>query len=228
MHTISNQIFNIIFIFIFVGFIFAAKNSSNTTINKTNTFVEHEVKAGDSLWNIAKKYNSSVNHIKTINNIKSDTIHVGWKIKIPNQAYIEVMNLDTKWDNALQFRKDSLLMESITLFKEIINVDKNYALSSKSQFQIADIYLNDINNYIFAIREFQKVVDNYPETDDAKKSIFMLGYINSNYIEAYSDAFFYYTMFLDKYPADELSYSVDYELQLLDSLNVLKDFRKNK
>ena len=122
-------------------------------------------------------------------------------------------------------------MESITLFKDIIDISEDDSLASKAQFQIADINLNDINNYVFAIREFQKILDKYPETVETKKSIFMLGYINSNYIEAYSDALFYYNMFLDKYPADELSHSVNYELQLLDSLNIpadLENLRKIK
>ena len=228
MDIIKNQIINIIFIF--ACFLFSAKDIHISDYD-INSLIEHEVKAGDNLWDIAKQYNSSIYHIKKINNIKSNIIHVGWNIRIPDQIYIEKMDLDIKWNNALQFRKDSKLMESITLFKEIIDIGSNNFLSSKAQFQIADIYLNDINNYIFAVREFKKIVDNYPDSEDTKKSIFMLGYINSNYIEAYSDALFYYNMFLEQYPSDELSHSVNYELELLDSLNIpenLENLRKDK
>ena len=50
----------------------------------------------------------------------------------------------------------------------------------------------------------------------------MLGYIHSNYIEAYSDGIHYYKMFLEKYPSDELVHSVNYELNLLDSLGIIE------
>ena len=93
---------------------------------------------------------------------------------------------------------------------------------TRAQYQIADIYLNDVNNYVFAIKEFKEVVDNDPDSDYAKKSIFMLGYIHSNYIEAYSDGIHYYKMFLEKYPSDELIHSVNYELNLLDSLGIIE------
>ena len=193
--------------------------------NEIPTLINHEVVSGDNLWDIAKKYNSNVSHIREINKIKTHTIQIGWVIKIPNKIYMEKMDLTKKWNQAVEFRKKSQLMESIVLLKEIIDFNGGHDLLSKAQFQIADIYLNDINNYIFAIQEFQKVIENYPESEEAKKSLFMLGYISSNYIEAYSDALLYYNMFLDKYPLDELSYSINYELELLDSLNISKDLK---
>ena len=119
-------------------------------------------------------------------------------------------------------------MESITIFKHIIQDDINGVLSVQSQFQIADIYLNDIGNYTFAIENFKNILDTYPDSEEKKKSIFMLGYISSNYTESYSDAVFYYNMFLKEYPVDELSQSVNYELNLLDSIGVPVNFKNKK
>jgi len=188
--------------------------------------LKYKVKTGDNLWNIAKKYNSSVQHIKRLNKLSSDVIQADWLIQIPAEEYIRVMDLNELWRRGAELRKDARLMESITSFKAIIDKDLDDDLSSQSQFQIADIYLNDINNYTFAIENFKKVLENYPHSEEAKKSIFMLGYICSNYIESYSDAIFYYTMFLEEYPNDDLSYSVDYELDLLDSLNISNHLKK--
>ncbi len=42
----------------------------------------HTVVSGDTLYSIAKKYNTDVQTIKSINNLKSDTIHVGNKLSI--------------------------------------------------------------------------------------------------------------------------------------------------
>jgi len=132
-------------------------------------------------------------------------------------------NLEEKFNEALNFRKETKLKESITLLKQIIDSGKSQDFSAKAQYQLADIYLNDVNNYTFAVQEFEKLRSVYPHSDFTKKSIFMLGYINSNFIDSYNDAIHYYNMFLEKYPEDELVNSVRYELDLLDSLGIIDD-----
>tara|TARA_Y100001970_G_C14209833_1_gene846217 strand:- start:1922 stop:2386 length:465 start_codon:yes stop_codon:yes gene_type:complete len=137
------------------------------------------------------------------------------------------VDLNEKWLRAVELRKESDLMSSITLLKEIISLDRLDSLSIKAQYQIADIYLNDVNDYDLAVVEFKKLLNEYSDTEYSKKSLFMLGYISANYIQAYSDAINYYNTFLSKYPADDLSYSVQYEIDalsdIIEDLNSLKD-----
>lgn len=45
--------------------------------------IVYTVKKGDSLYSIAKKYNTTVNDIKTYNNLKSDLLSIGDRIIIP-------------------------------------------------------------------------------------------------------------------------------------------------
>jgi outer membrane protein assembly factor BamD (BamD/ComL family) len=132
------------------------------------------------------------------------------------------------WVSAIEFRENDDLRSSITNFKSII---KNYPKSEfavKSQFQIADIYLNDVKDYPFAIEEFEILINNYPESPLAKKSSFMVAYIYSNYLDAFSEAMDKYELFKEKYPNDELIPSVEFELEglkkyqpTIDSLNSL-------
>lgn len=51
-------------------------------ITSTGNYV---VKSGDSLWSIAKKYNTTVNELKNLNNLSSNTLRIGQSLKIPNQ-----------------------------------------------------------------------------------------------------------------------------------------------
>jgi D-gamma-glutamyl-meso-diaminopimelic acid endopeptidase CwlS len=43
----------------------------------------HVVEMGDSLWNIARKYNTTVDELKRLNGLSSDMIILGQQIKLP-------------------------------------------------------------------------------------------------------------------------------------------------
>jgi len=47
------------------------------------TYILYDVVKGDSLYQIAKKYNTTVNDIKSLNNLTSNTLNIGQKLKIP-------------------------------------------------------------------------------------------------------------------------------------------------
>ena len=133
-----------------------------------------------------------------------------------------------------QYRIQEKLKESITSFKSIISKYPDHELAAQAQFQIADIYLNDVKDFEFAIEEFQKIVNIYPDHEVAKKSLFMMAYVYNNYLDAYSDAINYYNLFKEKYPKDELIPSVEYELDglkvhqsTIDSLNSILNKKSN-
>ena len=75
--------------------------------DETGEYITYTIQKGDSLYQIAKKYNIKVNDIKLINNLKTDNLSIGQKIKIPttNEKYInyQVVKGDSLYQIAKKF-----------------------------------------------------------------------------------------------------------------------------
>ncbi|MBO5182908.1 MAG: LysM peptidoglycan-binding domain-containing protein [Bacilli bacterium] len=52
--------------------------------SSSNEYLIYTVKSGDSLYQIALKYNTTVNEIKSLNNLTSNLLSIGQQLKIPN------------------------------------------------------------------------------------------------------------------------------------------------
>lgn len=65
--------------------------------------IEYVVKSGDSLYAIAKRYNTTVNFIKNMNSLQGDVIHVGQKLKINASKFSILVD---KSKNILVLKKD--------------------------------------------------------------------------------------------------------------------------
>ena len=123
--------------------------------------------------------------------------------------------IDKLWSEAEQYRLEEKLYESVHALLEIIDQYPEHPRAGEAQFQIAELYLNDVRDFDLAIVEFTKVLNGYSDTEMAAKALFMIGYIEANYLQAYSDALNHYAQFLNKFPDHELIPSVEYEIESL-------------
>ena len=63
------------------GNVSPASSNSQNNVQPSSAQI-YTVRSGDSLWSISQKYNVSINQIKALNNLRSDMIYVGQKLKV--------------------------------------------------------------------------------------------------------------------------------------------------
>ena len=115
-------------------------NIPNTTgTNPSTTFI-YTVKKGDSLYSIAKKYNTTVNDIIKQNNLKSTSLSIGQKIKIPEQYTSGDLTLP-KYQNYTVVSGDSLykIAQKFGITPDIIMKDNALTNTNLSIGQILRI-----------------------------------------------------------------------------------------
>ncbi len=112
----------------------------------------YTVKKGDSLYQIAKKYDTTVSELKTLNNLTSNSLSIGQKLKIPTKTASEE-NYETytvkKGDSLYQIAKkyDTTVSELKTLnnlTNNLLNIgDKIKVPTTKSQYIIYTVQSGD-------------------------------------------------------------------------------------
>lgn len=100
---------------------------------------EHEVKAGDTLWAIAKENGTSVAELKSLNKLTSNLIHVGDKIKVASKDFYVVKSGDTLKTIAEKFdvrvsdleKWNNVSEDTLKVGKKLIVSEKGYEKVSK-------------------------------------------------------------------------------------------------
>ena len=69
-----------------VGQVLKLPTSTGPSQGGTSTGNTYVVKSGDSLWNIANRYNTTVDAIKQLNNLTSNTLSIGQVLKLPTST----------------------------------------------------------------------------------------------------------------------------------------------
>lgn len=118
------------------------------SIGTDNKGITYTVKSGDSLWKIANSYNTTVNAIKSANNLKSDTLSIGQKLLIPvSDVTVEEVEPENP---------------SSGVSYVVVKGDNLYSIANKYGVSVDDIKkANNLNNNMLSVGQVLKI----PGTD---------------------------------------------------------------
>ncbi|WP_286007116.1 LysM peptidoglycan-binding domain-containing protein [Ligilactobacillus aviarius] len=90
---------------IYVGQVLKLKQQTNSTSNQASqsTADTYTVQSGDTLWGIANTHDTTVNNLKQINDLTSDTIYVGQVLKLKQQSTTQQESSQPSQSNSSDF-----------------------------------------------------------------------------------------------------------------------------
>lgn len=113
-----------------VGQILIIKETEIPPSTNTTTYI---VQKGDSLWSIANKFNTTVENLRNLNRLTSDTLQIGQELIVPNENNEEkpettisytVKKGDSLWKIAQTMLNDGSRYKEIAEKNNIVNPNK--------------------------------------------------------------------------------------------------------
>jgi TolA-binding protein len=127
--------------------------------------------------------------------------------KQPAENYLAIS------DSLLTKNQPEKAIETLSLIEKYYPADT--AMVIRSWDMTADIYASSLNQYDKTIDYLKKIISVYPQSSEAPKSLFKIGFTYENMIKDITKARQSYEDFLKKYPNHELAISVSVSLEHL-------------
>ena len=151
------------------------------------------VQKGDTLWNISKKLDTSVDEIKRLNNLNSNLLFVGQELKVPNYLTVEDSNVNyivKKGDNLYNIAKqynttvpelksyNNLTTDNISI-GQVIKIPEATSILTPSEDEVINegsVYVVQKGDTLYSIaKKFNTTVDNLKNINSIIGDVLSIG-----------------------------------------------------
>ncbi len=134
-----------------IGSILGGITLFQTSVDAASTSVQ--VKSGDTLWSIATKYQTSVQNLKTQNNLKSDVIHIGQTLVISSNA-----SKPSEPTKPVETAKPTPSTPSTASTYKVQSGDTLYKIAAQFKMSVSDLKrLNSLSSNVIYVNQTLKV-----------------------------------------------------------------------
>ena len=152
------------------------KKDDNTVENEN----KYSVQKGDSLWSIANKFNTTVDNIKSLNNLSSNLLSIGQVLSIPNISYspnqitYTVKKGDSLWSIANRYDTTIDQIKSTNNLKSnALSIGQVLIIPSTSSYVTYTVQKGD-SLWIIA-NKFNTTVDNIKKLNILSSNLLSIG-----------------------------------------------------
>lgn len=138
-------------------------------ISSDSGYIVYVVKAGDSLYSIAKKYGTTVDNLRRFNSLSSDLLSVGQKINIPDR--------DSNIGSGSGEVGDSDLVYIVKAGDSLYSIAKRYGISVNDL-----IAINNLKSNVLSIGQHLKIPYNSGNVIPIGSSCYGEGYNEPSYV----------------------------------------------
>lgn len=145
----------------------------------------YTVKSGDSLYSIARKYNTTIDELKRLNNLTTNILSIGQVLKLPKEEMKEnnnTINYTVKSGDSL-YKIANEYNTTVDSIKSINNLTSNLLQIG----QVLKIPLEEINETTYTVqkgdslysiaRKYNTTIDKLKELNDLTSNLLSIGQI---------------------------------------------------
>lgn len=177
-----------------IGTILNIPGNSGTN---ANNYITYTVKKGDSLYSISKNYNTSVNELIKLNNLKSNLLSIGQKLKVPemydsnkelpNFTSYTVKKGDSLYSIARNYETDvNTIMKDNNLNSNVLSIGQTLKIrttdnslecfGSEYSVNTNKTYIVKAGDNLYSIsKKYNTSVDNIKKKNNLKSNLLTIG-----------------------------------------------------
>lgn len=156
-------------------------------IGKIPSGTTYTVKSGDSLWNIAKKFDVSVEELKAVNNLNSNLLNIGQILRIPKKETIEtgdyfvynVKSGDSLYSIGKKFGISvDELIDYNNLSTSSLKINQQLLIPKEKEKEETTTYIVKSGDTLYSIaRDYGTTVDNLMNLNNLTTSVLNVGQV---------------------------------------------------